>query len=97
MGDPEKIIILLFLKFTYIMSTLNRKLLLNTLIKHETLTLEDVGEEKNLCLIPNKHHLQLLLDELEEESYIQKLEGAVPCTYTITDKGIAERNRLKQV
>jgi hypothetical protein len=79
------------------MSTLNRKLLLSTLIKHETLTLEDVGEEKNLGLIPDKHHLQLLLDELEEESYIQKLQGAVPCTYTITDKGIAEGNRLKEV
>ena len=78
------------------MSTLNRKILLNTLIKHETLTLEDVGAEKNLGLVPNKHHLQLLLDELEEESYIQKLQGAIQCTYTITDKGIAEGKRLME-
>ena len=79
------------------MLTLNRKLLLNTLIKHETLTLTDIGREKNLGLTPNKHHLQLLLDELEEDSYIQKLDGAMPCTYTVTDKGIAEGNRLKTV
>ena len=79
------------------MLTLNRKLLLNTLIKHETLTLTDIGREKNLGLTPNKHHLQLLLDELEEDSYIQKLDGAMHCTYTVTDKGIAEGNRLKTV
>jgi hypothetical protein len=79
------------------MLTLNRKLLLNTLIKHETLTVTDIGKEKNLGLTPNKHHLQILLDELEEDSYIQKLDGAVPCTYTVTDKGIEEGNRLKTV
>jgi hypothetical protein len=79
------------------MLTLNRKLLLHTLIKHETLTITDIGKEKNLGLTPNKHHLQLLLDELEQDSYIQKLDGAVPCTYTVTDKGIEEDNRLKAV
>jgi len=68
---------------------------LNTLIKHETLTLTDIGKEKNLGLVPNKHHLQLLLDELVKGCYIQILGGAVPCTYTVTDKGIAEGNRLK--
>jgi hypothetical protein len=79
------------------MLMLNRALLLNTLIKHETLTLPDIGKEENLGLTPNKHHLQLLLDELEEERCIQILNGAVPCTYTITDKGIAEGNKLKAV
>jgi len=77
------------------MVKLNRKLLLNTLIKHETLTLTDIGKHQNLGLVPNKHHLQLLLDELEQDSYIQKLGGAVPCTYTVTDKGITEGQRLK--
>lgn len=79
------------------MLTLNRKLLLNTLLKHETLTLTDIGKEKNLGLVPNRHHLQLLLDELEQDSYIQKLGGTVPCTYTVTEKGITEGNRLKAV
>jgi hypothetical protein len=79
------------------MPTLNRILVLNTLVKHETLTLTDIGKKENLGLVPNIHHLQLLLDELEHGSYIQKLNGAAVCTYTITDKGIAEGKRLKAV
>jgi hypothetical protein len=79
------------------MLTLTRKLLLNTLIKHETLTLTDIGKKKNLGLTPNKHHLQVLLDQLEKDSLIQKLDGAVPCTYTMTDKGISEGNSLRAV
>ena len=79
------------------MSTLNRTLVLNTLIKHETLTLQDLGKEENLGISANGHHLQLLVDELEEESYIQKIGGAVPSTYTITDKGLAEGKRLKEL
>lgn len=79
------------------MLTLNRTLLLNTLIKHETLTLTDIGKKENLGLTPNKHHLQILLDELEQQSCIQKLGGAMPCTYTVTDKGIADGNKLKAV
>jgi hypothetical protein len=76
------------------MLTLNRTLLLNTLIKHETLTLPDIGKQENLGLTPNKYHLQMLLDQLEQESCIQRLSGASPSTYTITDKGIAEGIRL---
>jgi hypothetical protein len=79
------------------MSTLNRILVLNTLAKHETLTLTDIGKKENLGLVPDMHHLQLLLDELEQGSYIQKLNVAAVCTYTITDKGIAEGKRLKAV
>ena len=79
------------------MNSLNRKLLLNTLIKHETLTLTDIGKEQILGLVPEKHHLQFLLDELEQDSYIQKLSGIVPSTYTISDKGIAEGNRLSRI
>jgi hypothetical protein len=77
------------------MSTLNRTLVLNTLIKHETLTLPDLGKEENLGITANEYHLQLLVDELAEGCYIQKLDGAVPSTYTITDKGITEGERLK--
>jgi hypothetical protein len=79
------------------MSILNRILVLNTLVKHETLTLTDISKKENLGLVPNKHHLQLLLDRLEHGSLIQKLSGAAICTYTITDKGIAESRRLKAV
>lgn len=77
------------------MITLNRLRLLNTLIKHETLTLADLGKKENLGLIPNKLHLQHLLDQLEQEECIEKLNGTSAKTYTITEKGIAEGNRLK--
>ena len=79
------------------MPALNRKLVLNTLVKHETLTLTDIGKKENLGLVPNMQHLQLLLDKLEHGSYIQKLSGAAVCTYTMTDKGIAESKRLEAV
>ena len=79
------------------MSTLNRIRVLNTLAKHETLTLDDMSKKENLGIAPDMNHLQLLLDKLEQGSYIQKLNGAVRCTYTITDKGIAEADRLKAV
>ena len=76
------------------MTTLNRVLVLNTLIKHETLTLTDFAKEENLGLIPNEHHLRLLLEELEQDSFVEQLGGTGVCTYTITDKGIAEGKRL---
>jgi len=79
------------------MLILDRKLLLNTLIKHETLTLPDIGKPENLGLRPDEQLLQSLLDQLEQESCIQKLNGAMPCTYTVTDKGIEEGKRLKAI
>ena len=78
------------------MPTLSRIIVLDTLIRHETLTLVDFAKEENLGLAPNEHHLQLLLDELEQDNYVQKLNGAQLCTYTITDKGIAEGKRLNE-
>jgi len=70
---------------------------LNTLIRHETLTLEDFAKEENLGLVPNGHHLKLLLEELEGDAYVKQLSGADLCTYTITDKGIAEGKRLSKL
>lgn len=78
------------------MSTLNRLIVLNTLISHETLTLEDLSKEENLGVIPNEHHLKFLLDELVQDAYIQQLSGAALSTYTITSKGIAEGERLNE-
>jgi len=79
------------------MLTLNRKIVLDTLIRHETLTLDDIAKEENLGIKPNEDHLQYLLEELEQESYIQQLEGTVLRTYTITDKGIKEGKRLNVI
>jgi predicted transcriptional regulator len=76
------------------MSAVNRVLLLNTLIKHETLTITDIAKEENLGLVPNKEHLKFLLDELSDTGYIQMLVGVDPNTYTITDKGIREGARI---
>jgi hypothetical protein len=73
---------------------LNRKLLLDTLIKHETLTEEDIAKVENLGLIPNKVQLGFLLSELSLSGHIYRLSGVVPVTYTITQKGIDEGKRL---
>lgn len=77
------------------MTTINRKMVLDTLIKHETLTIDDLRKEENLGMVPNQDHLNYLLTELEQSGYITLLEGTNPVTYTITVKGIKEGNRLK--
>jgi len=79
------------------MSTLNRTVVLDTLIKHETLIIHDIEKEENLGFVPNKEHLRLLLEELTESGYLSILDGVTPRTYTITEKGIAEGQRLKEV
>ena len=76
------------------MSALNRTLVLNMFIKHETLTLADAAKEENLGVIPDEQHFRYLLEELEESGYVLQLAGALQSTYTITDKGIAEGERF---
>ena len=76
------------------MSSLNRIIVLNSLIKHETLQFSDIAKEENLGMIPDEIHLQFILDELVESNYIHILSGAHPCTYTITVKGIKEGKRI---
>jgi hypothetical protein len=78
------------------MASLNRTIVLNSLIKHETLVFSDIAKYENLGMIPNEVHLQFLLDELVEGDYIHILNGAKPCTYTITVKGIKEGKRIAQ-
>lgn len=79
------------------MTKLNREIVLNTLIKHETLTIGDLAKEENLGVSFDGHHLQFLIDELIESGYVHALGGVTPCTYTITDMGISEGARLAQV
>ena len=78
------------------MTTRNRTLALNMFSKHETLKLTDAAKKENLGMIPKEDHLRFLLEKLVEEGYIQTLAGATACTYTITDKGIAESERLNR-
>ncbi len=78
------------------MASLNRKMVLNSLIKHETLTLGDLANMVNPGTVPEDNHLQLLVDELYDSGYIHMLNGVTPCTYTITIEGIREGKRLTQ-
>lgn len=71
-------------------------IVLNTLIRHETLTIDDLGKKENLGMVPNQDHLNFLLIELEQSGYIMLLDGVTPKTYTITVKGIEEGKRLNQ-
>jgi hypothetical protein len=78
------------------MASLNRIMVLNTLIKHETLIISDLVKMVNPGTIPKDNHLQFLLDELIESGHLHMLNGVTPCTYTITNKGIKEGKRLAQ-
>jgi hypothetical protein len=75
----------------------NRKILLDTLIKHETFTEGDIAKEENLGLDPDKEQLGFLLSELSLSGHIYALSGIVPVTYTITQTGIDEGKRLGAV
>jgi DNA-binding PadR family transcriptional regulator len=73
---------------------ITRKVLLGTLIKHETLTINDICKEENLGMVPNEGQLKYLLQGLTSEGFLQILTGVSPYTYTITTKGIEEGKRL---
>ena len=75
---------------------MNRTTVLNSLIKHETLTISDLRKHKNMGFIPDNLHLDFLLQELIESGHIDTLNGITPLTYTITSKGIAEGERLNE-
>jgi hypothetical protein len=73
----------------------NRKILLDALIRHETLMVDDIAKEENLGVVPDKEQLGFLLSELSLSGHIHALSGVVPVTYTITQKGIDEGKRLE--
>lgn len=76
------------------MSTLNKSIVLDSLIKHETLSIDDISKEANLGMVPNMNHLNSLLIDLKSSGYIDILNDIKPVTYTITEKGIQEGVRL---
>ena len=77
------------------MSLINRKIILDTLIKHETLTIDDIGKQENLGISADPKQLKFLLSQLTTSGHIQILSGAEPITYSITTSGIEEGERLK--
>ena len=78
------------------MTQLNRKIVLDTLIRHETLLVDDIAKEENLGFVPDKQQLHYLLDELTESRHLTLLDGVTPLTYTVTNKGIEEGKRLNE-
>ncbi len=76
------------------MPVLTRTLILNILIKHETLTVEGIAKHIDKRMAPNLQHLNFLLDELTGIGFLKMLNGILPPTYTITSDGIAEGERL---
>jgi translation initiation factor 2 beta subunit (eIF-2beta)/eIF-5 len=79
------------------MTTLNRTIVLNSLIKHETLTIVDIRKAENLGMIPDKVHLNFLLNELMESGHVDTLNGVLPLTYMITTDEIAEGEKLSGI
>ncbi|MGN6618830.1 MAG: hypothetical protein ACTHJ5_16770 [Ilyomonas sp.] len=78
------------------MPLINRIQLLNSLIKHETLTIDDLAKEENMGMIPDKEQLKILLNELRKSGHILQLNGVNPFTYTISDTGVADGKRRKK-
>lgn len=70
-------------------------LVLNTLIKHETLTLNDLAKEENIGMSLRPDDLQSVLDELINSGLVDVLDNVSPVTYTITSDGITEGERLR--
>ncbi|MFL5742145.1 MAG: hypothetical protein ACJ75B_18120 [Flavisolibacter sp.] len=77
------------------MNFITRQLLLATLTKHETLTIDDLAKPENIGLLPNQGQLNYLLKQLVIGGHIMILRGASPLTYTITQGGIEENKRLQ--
>ena len=76
------------------MKTLDRKLVLKTLAQHETLLASDIAKPENIGIVPNLDGLQNVLDDLSDSGFITKLTSMELPTYTITEKGIDEVERL---
>jgi hypothetical protein len=76
------------------MSLITRRIVLETLVKHETLTDSDITKKENLGIVPDESKLRYILRQLTISGFILKLSGVIPITYSITTKGIEESNRF---
>lgn len=79
------------------MTSINRNVLLHTMIKHETLTIDDILKKENLGVEANVEQVKLLINELQNDGSIEQLNDVVPETLTITVKGISEYAMLTDV
>lgn len=78
------------------MNSLNPSLVLDTLIKHETLTIHDLSKEENLGIPCTPEEVEPLLHKLKDHGFVTALANVHPPTYTITDKGIKEGRKWKE-
>ena len=77
------------------MEFVTRRNILKTLVKHETLAVQDIGRTENIGFVANHAQLRYILSQLIISGYLAILTGVIPVTYTITSKGIAESKRLE--
>ena len=75
-------------------TTVSPLIVLKALAKHETLTLPDLLEVKNLGVELPFDQVETALHQLKEQKYVSILDGAEPATYTITEKGLQEEKKL---
>ena len=87
----------LTIKLITMSTPLSQSLILNMLVKHETLTINDLAKEENLGIVPEENHLHFMLHELTNNGHLTILDGVTPSTYTITGKGIEECNRINEL
>lgn len=72
------------------MNNWDRNVLLHTMVKHETLTINDIMKKENLGVEPNVDRLNFSISQLQQDGAIEQLSDVEPATFTITVKGIAE-------
>lgn len=72
------------------MNNWNRNVLLHAMVKHETLTINDIMKKENLGIEPDKSQVSNTIKELHKDGAIEQLNDVEPATFTITVKGITE-------
>lgn len=72
-------------------------MVLEVMVQHETLTLDTLSEQEFMGLKADREQLQQLLSELVESNDLTLLNGVIPETYTVTDKGISEEKKTSDL
>lgn len=72
------------------MNNWDRNVLLHTMVKHETLTINDIMKKENLGIEPNAGKVKNSITQLQQDGAIEQLSDVEPATFTITVKGIEE-------
>jgi hypothetical protein len=71
-------------------------IVLQALIRHETLTFPDLLLEKNLGIALPEAYVETALQQLRSNKLVDLLNDTDPPTYTITAKGIEEGQKASE-